>query len=30
MSGIAIGRLTNERKEWRKDHPPGLFDNIKY
>ena len=21
MSGIAIGRLTEERKAWRKDHP---------
>lgn len=21
MSGIAIGRLTEERKSWRKDHP---------
>lgn len=27
MSGnsIAIGRLTQERKKWRKDHPPGFF-----
>jgi ubiquitin-conjugating enzyme E2 I len=25
MSGIAIGRLTEERKSWRKDHPPGFF-----
>lgn len=25
MSGIAIGRLTEERKAWRKDHP---FVNI--
>lgn len=25
MSGIAIGRLTEERKNWRKDHPPGFF-----
>ena len=22
MSAIAIGRLTEERKNWRKDHPP--------
>jgi hypothetical protein len=22
MSAIAIGRLTEERKSWRKDHPP--------
>ena len=21
MSGIALGRLTEERKAWRKDHP---------
>jgi hypothetical protein len=21
MSGIAIGRLSEERKAWRKDHP---------
>ena len=25
MSGIAIGRLTEERKNWRKDHPPGFY-----
>jgi Ubiquitin-conjugating enzyme len=25
MSGIAIGRLTEERKNWRKDHPAGFF-----
>jgi ubiquitin-conjugating enzyme E2 I len=25
MSGIAIGRLTEERKGWRKDHPPGFY-----
>lgn len=25
MSGIAIGRLTEERKNWRKDHPPGFI-----
>jgi ubiquitin-conjugating enzyme E2 I len=25
MSGIAVGRLTEERKNWRKDHPPGFF-----
>jgi hypothetical protein len=25
MSGIAIGRLTEERKNWRKDHPMGYF-----
>jgi Ubiquitin-conjugating enzyme len=24
MSGIAIGRLTEERKNWRKEHPPGF------
>ena len=24
MSGIAVGRLTEERKNWRKDHPPGF------
>lgn len=24
MSGIAIGRLTEERKNWRKDHPAGF------
>lgn len=25
MSAIAIGRLTEERKNWRKDHPPGFY-----
>jgi ubiquitin-conjugating enzyme E2 I len=25
MSSIAIGRLTQERKDWRKDHPPGFY-----
>ena len=25
MAGIATGRLTEERKSWRKDHPPGFF-----
>ena len=25
MSGIAIGRLAEERKNWRKDHPPGFY-----
>lgn len=25
MSGIATGRLTEERKNWRKDHPPGFY-----
>eukprot|EP01036_Dinobryon_divergens_P035365 gene35365-45806_t len=25
MSGITIGRLTEERKNWRKDHPPGFY-----
>ena len=25
MSGIAIARLTEERKNWRKDHPPGFY-----
>jgi len=25
MSGIALGRLTEERKAWRKDHPPGFY-----
>lgn len=24
MSGIAIGRLTEERKNWRKEHPAGF------
>ena len=29
MSGIAIGRLTEERKAWRKDHPfVNLFSKI--
>jgi len=25
MSGIAIGRLTEERKNWKKDHPIGFY-----
>jgi ubiquitin-protein ligase len=25
MSGIALGRLTEERKSWRRDYPPGFF-----
>ena len=25
MSGIAVGRLTEERKNWRKDHPVGFY-----
>lgn len=25
MSSIATGRLTEERKNWRKDHPPGFY-----
>ena len=25
MSGIAIGRLSEERKNWRKDHPPLFY-----
>ena len=25
MSGIAIGRLSEERKNWRKDHPHGFY-----
>lgn len=25
MSGIAVGRLTEERKNWRKEHPPGFY-----
>lgn len=25
MSGIALARLGEERKNWRKDHPPGFF-----
>ncbi|KAL6055719.1 SUMO-conjugating enzyme sce1, variant 3 [Balamuthia mandrillaris] len=25
MAGIARGRLMEERKAWRKDHPPGFF-----
>ena len=25
MSGIASGRLMEERKNWRKDHPPGFY-----
>lgn len=25
MTGIAIARLTEERKNWRKDYPPGFY-----
>ena len=25
MSSIALGRLTEERKNWRRDHPPGFY-----
>jgi ubiquitin-conjugating enzyme E2 I len=25
MSGIALGRLTEERRNWRRDHPTGFF-----
>ena len=25
MAGIAVGRLREERKAWRKDHPHGFF-----
>lgn len=25
MSGIAQGRLNEERKNWRKDHPAGFY-----
>ena len=25
MSSIAVGRLNEERKNWRKDHPPGFY-----
>ena len=25
MSGIAIGRLTQERKDWRKEHPVNFY-----
>ncbi len=25
MSGIALGRLAEERKNWRKEHPPGFY-----
>jgi ubiquitin-conjugating enzyme E2 I len=25
MSGIALGRLQEERKNWRKDHPAGFY-----
>lgn len=25
MSGIAVGRLQQERKDWRQDHPHGFF-----
>jgi len=34
MSGIAVGRLSEERKSWRKDHPfvssiyRGFLDNV--
>lgn len=30
MSGIAIGRLSEERKAWRKDHPFVRFSFIPY
>jgi hypothetical protein len=30
MSGIARGRLTEERKAWRKDHPHVRNDNVLY
>ena len=25
MSGIALGRLAEERKNWRRDHHPGFY-----
>lgn len=25
MSGIALARLSEERKNWRKDHPPAFY-----
>lgn len=25
MTSIAVGRLSEERKNWRKDHPPGFY-----
>ena len=25
MSGIAVGRLSEERKNWRKDHPHNFY-----
>jgi ubiquitin-conjugating enzyme E2 I len=25
MSSVAVSRLNEERKRWRKDHPPGFF-----
>jgi len=25
MSGIALGRLVEERKAWRRDHPHGFY-----
>lgn len=25
MSAIALARLSEERKNWRKDHPPGFY-----
>ena len=25
MSGIAVGRLIEERKDWRKTHPSGFY-----
>ena len=25
MSAIALGRLSEERKNWRKDHPSGFY-----
>ena len=25
MSGIAVGRLAEERRRWRRDHPSGFY-----
>jgi ubiquitin-conjugating enzyme E2 I len=25
MTSVSIGRLNEERKNWRKDHPPGFY-----
>ena len=30
MSGIALGRLSEERKAWRKDHPFVRMSMINY